>query len=60
MPRTFKALEVAKGLSISPGTVSKVLRGTSGTVSVQTAEKVLNFCRRRGSMTSLEVCGKGG
>ena len=55
MPRTFKTLDVAKGLSISPGTVSKVLRGTSGTVSVQTAEKVLNFCRRKGYMTSLEA-----
>lgn len=46
MSRTFKALEFAKGLSISLGTISEVLRDTSGTVSVETAEKVLNFCRR--------------
>ena len=47
--------EVARRLSISPGTVSKALRGTSGSVSVETAEKILDFSHKNGYMSKIEA-----
>jgi DNA-binding LacI/PurR family transcriptional regulator len=47
--------EIAKGLSLSPGTVSKALRGTPGLVSVETAHQVLNYCTQRGYLNRLEA-----
>ncbi len=47
--------EIARKLSMSPGTVSRAVRGLPGKVSVETAEKVLSYCAKRGLMTDAEV-----
>jgi DNA-binding LacI/PurR family transcriptional regulator len=47
--------EIAKGLSLSPGTVSKALRGSKGLVSVETATQVFNYCAQKGYMNRLEA-----
>jgi LacI family repressor for deo operon, udp, cdd, tsx, nupC, and nupG len=47
--------EVARKLSMSPGTVSRAVRGLPGKVSVETAEKVLSYCARNGLMSEAEV-----
>jgi LacI family transcriptional regulator len=52
-----KVCEVAKKLSLSPGTVSKALRGQSGQVSIVTAERVLEYCRSRGFISKAEMVG---
>ena len=55
MPTGIRVREIAKQLSMSPGTISKVLRGTSGTVSAETAGKVLRYCLQQGYMSSIEA-----
>lgn len=47
--------EIARGLSLSPGTVSKALRGSPGLVSIDTARQVLNYCSQKGYMSRVEA-----
>ena len=50
-----KVREVARRLSLSPATVSKVVRGRTGDVSTATAQRVLEHCQRSGYMTEAEA-----
>ena len=52
---TLKVREVARKLSLSPGTVSKALNGSSGLVSVHTAQRVLDYCFKKGYLTKAEI-----
>ena len=52
---TPNVTEIAEKLSLSPGTVSKALRGTHGLVSVETVELVLNYCAQKGYINRLET-----
>ena len=54
MASNVRVREVARKLSISPGTVSKAL-GAIGSVSRETTEKVLDFCHKNGYMSKLEA-----
>lgn len=54
-PTTLNVREVARKLSMSPGTVSRAVRGLPGKVSVETAEKVLTYCAKHGLMSDTEV-----
>lgn len=47
--------EIARGLSLSPGTVSKALRGSPGLVSIDTTRQVLNYCAQKGYMSRIEA-----
>jgi DNA-binding LacI/PurR family transcriptional regulator len=47
--------EIARGLSLSPGTVSKALNGSHGLVSVETARQVLEYCAQKGYMSRSEA-----
>ena len=53
MATNVRVREVARRLSMSPGTVSKALRGSLGMVSMETAGKVLDFCHRNGYMSKV-------
>ena len=52
---TLKVREVARKLSLSPGTVSKALNGNTVLVSVHTAQRVLDYCFKKGYLTKAEV-----
>ena len=52
---TLKVREIARGLSLSPGTVSRALRARNGEVSIATTEKVLQYCVRHGYMSKMEA-----
>lgn len=47
--------EVARKLSLSPGTVSKALRGKPGQVSLETTRMVLDHCCKNGYMNKVEA-----
>lgn len=47
--------EIARRLSLSPGTVSKALRGSRGLVSVDTARQIFNYCSQKGYMSRVEA-----
>jgi DNA-binding LacI/PurR family transcriptional regulator len=51
-----KVREVAKKLSVSPSTVSRVLQGTytNGAVSISTASRVLDYCNKKGYLSKEE------
>ena len=51
----IRVREVAKQLSLSPGTVSKALRGRLGQVSLATTKTVLNYCRNQGTISKPDV-----
>ena len=53
--RKVKVREVAKKMDLSPGTVSKALRGMNGKVSLKTAQRVLDYCRHHGYISSDEA-----
>lgn len=50
-----KVREVARSLSLSPATVSKVVGGRAKDISTATAARVLNYCRSNGFMTEAEA-----
>lgn len=52
MATMVKVREVARNLSVSPGTVSKILRGASGCVSIETAHRVLQYCKNQGYLSA--------
>lgn len=52
---SVKVREVARRLSLSPGTVSKALQGRAGQVSLDTARYVLEDCLASGYLTKAEV-----
>ena len=47
--------QIARDLSLSPGTVSKALRGSAGKVSFETTEMVLEHCHKNGYMSRVEA-----
>jgi LacI family transcriptional regulator len=47
--------EIARRLSLSPGTVSKALNGSSGLVSVDTARQIFDYCSQKGYMSRVEA-----
>jgi LacI family transcriptional regulator len=51
----MKVGEIAARLSLSPGTVSKALRGKHGQVSLATTQRVLEFCHQNGYLSRSEV-----
>jgi DNA-binding LacI/PurR family transcriptional regulator len=55
MATNVNVREIARKLSMSPGTVSRAVRGLPGKVSVETAERVLTYCAKQGLMSDAEV-----
>lgn len=51
----IKIREIARKLEVSPGTVSKAVRGQSNLISRATAEKILGYCQAHGYMSKFEV-----
>ncbi len=51
----IKIREIARKLDVSPGTVSKAVRGQSNLVSKTMAEKILGYCQTHGYMSKSEV-----
>jgi LacI family transcriptional regulator len=51
----IRVREIARKLDLSPGTVSKALRGQSNLVSQVTAEKILGYCQAHSYMSKAEV-----
>lgn len=51
----IKIREIARKLDVSPGTVSKAVRGQTNLVSFEMAERILNYCLAHGYMGKSEV-----
>jgi DNA-binding LacI/PurR family transcriptional regulator len=55
MATNIRVREIARQLSVSPGTVSKTLRGSVGGVSVEKAKTVLGYCCEHGLIGKAEA-----